>query len=188
MGETEELQEKELIMSNGLLGSLFSRRNTQSLPVSMSIGAPLEILVDAEADRSFEYALDALPCNAMFCDRELVLRYLNRASRKALLTLQQYLPVPVDKIVGKSIHIFHKSPANIDRILGAKQHQGIHQLPHKATIPLGPLKLYIEAEPMIDQRGEFIGTVVLWCVSTQGKIEALRAAQEAQRNDIELLK
>ena len=147
----------------------------------------MEILVDAEADRSFEYALDALPCNAMFCDRELVLRYLNRASRKALLTLQQYLPVPVDKIVGKSIHIFHKSPANIDRILGAKQHQGIHQLPHKATIPLGPLKLYIEAEPMIDQRGEFIGTVVLWCVSTQGKIEALRAAQEAQRNDIEHL-
>ena len=45
----------------------------------------------------------------MFCDRELILRYLNRASRKTLRTLQQYLPVPVDQIVGKSIHIFHKS-------------------------------------------------------------------------------
>ena len=33
-----------------------------------------------------------LPVNAMFCDRELILRYLNRASRKTLLSLQQHLP------------------------------------------------------------------------------------------------
>jgi methyl-accepting chemotaxis protein len=153
----------------------------------MMIGTPMETLPQAEADRSFEYALDALPVNAMFCDRELILRYLNRSSRKTLLTLQQYLPVPVDKIVGKSIHIFHKSPSNIDRILGAKQHQGVHQLPHKATIRLGPLKLDLQVEPMIDGRGKYIGAVVIWGVSTQEKIEALRMAQEAQRNDIEHL-
>jgi len=82
-------------------------------------------------------ALDALPVNVMFCDRDLILRYLNRESRKSLKTLQQYLPVPVDQIVGKSIHIFHKSPPNVERILGAKQHSGAHQLPRKATIPLG---------------------------------------------------
>jgi len=69
------------------------------------------------AGRSFEFALDALPVNAMFCDRNLVLRYLNRSSRKTLLTLQQYLPMPVEKLVGNSIHIFHKSPANIDALL-----------------------------------------------------------------------
>ena len=174
-------------MDHGLLDSLFSRHSTQALPVSMSSGAPVETQSEAEADRSFEYALDALPCNAMFCDRNLILRYLNRSSRKTLLTLQQYLPVPVDKIVGKSIHIFHKSPQNIDRILGAGQHQGAHHLPHKATIPLGPLMLDLEVVPMIDHRGEHIGACVLWGVSTQGKLDALRAAQEAQRNDIEHL-
>ena len=68
--------------------------------------------------------MDALPVNAMFCDRDLILRYLNRSSRKTLLSLQQHLPVPVDQIVGKSIHIFHKSPPNIDRILGAKASPG----------------------------------------------------------------
>ena len=40
---------------------------------------------------------------------------------------------------------------------------------------------------MIDQHGEYIGAVVLWGVNTQQKIEALRQAQESQRNDIEHL-
>jgi methyl-accepting chemotaxis protein len=138
-------------------------------------------------DRNYRYALDALPCNAMFCDRDLTLRYLNRSSRKTLLSLEQYLPVPVDKMVGNSIHIFHKSPSNIDRILGANRPRGMHELPHKATIPLGPVKLDLEVEPMIDDRGEYAGAVVLWGVSSQQTIEALRAAQEAQRNDIQHL-
>jgi methyl-accepting chemotaxis protein len=123
----------------------------------------------------------------MFCDRDLILRYLNRSSRKTLLTLQQYLPVPVDQIVGKSIHIFHKAPPNIERILGAGQHNGAHHLPHKATIPLGPMKLDLQIEPMVDERGGYLGAVVLWGVSTQQRLETIRKAQEAQRTDIEHL-
>ncbi|MFZ1085569.1 MAG: methyl-accepting chemotaxis protein [Terracidiphilus sp.] len=138
-------------------------------------------------DRNFEFALDALPVNAMFCDRELILRFLNRSSLKTLRTLQQYLPCPVDQVVGQSIHIFHRNQENIDRILGNKQHQGRHHLPHKATIALGPVMLDLEVEPMTDERGGFIGACVVWGVSTQGKLEALRAAQEAQRADIEHL-
>ncbi|MGD0548551.1 MAG: methyl-accepting chemotaxis protein [Terracidiphilus sp.] len=153
----------------------------------MSVLATAESEGGAEADRFIEYALDALPVNAMFCDRELVLRYLNRASRKTLGTLQQHLPCPVDQIVGQSIHIFHRNRENIDKILGNKQYQGRHQLPHKATIALGPVMLDLEVEPMIDARGEFVGACVVWGVSTQGKLEALRAAQETQRADIEHL-
>jgi methyl-accepting chemotaxis protein len=40
---------------------------------------------------------------------------------------------------------------------------------------------------MKNERGEYIGAVVLWGVSTQQTIEALRHAQEAQRADIEHL-
>jgi methyl-accepting chemotaxis protein len=172
-------------MSHGVFGGLFSQRGAPVSPVSMGIEPPPQTA--PEADRSFEFALDALPYNAMFCDRELILRYLNRSSRNTLLTLQQYLPVPVDQIVGKSIHIFHKSPPNIDRILGAKQQQGRHRLPHKATIQLGPEKLDLEVEPMIDGHGEYVGAVVLWGINTQRKQEALQRAQEAQRSDIEHL-
>jgi len=187
MGETKRLKEENTVMSHGLLGSLFSQHSAQALPASMYVAAPAETTLEAQADHSFEYALDALPVNAMFCDRELILRYLNRESRKTLLTLQQYLPVPVDQIVGKSIHIFHQRPANIDRILGSKKLHGKHHLPHKATIALGPVKLDMEAEPMTDSHGEYIGAVVVWGVSTQEATDALRTAQEAQRNDVEHL-
>ncbi|MGA8780302.1 MAG: methyl-accepting chemotaxis protein, partial [Terracidiphilus sp.] len=138
-------------------------------------------------DRSFEFALDALPCNAMFCDRDLIIRYMNRASRKTLVTLQQHLPLPVDQLLGKSIHLMHKNPARIDKILGAKEHAGRHQLPHKATIQLGPVKLDLEVEPMRNQLGEYLGAVMIWGISTQQAIEALRKAQEVQRADIEHL-
>jgi methyl-accepting chemotaxis protein len=174
-------------MSHGLFGGFFSPSSEQEAIVRMGVEASNEALLNGEGNRNFEYALDALPCNAMFCDRELILRYLNRASRKTLHTLQQYLPVPVEQIVGQSIHIFHKSPQNIDRILGAKHPRDAHQLPHKATIALGPVKLDLNVEPMTDPQGQFVGAVVLWGVSTQHAMDALKTAQEAQRNDIEHL-
>jgi methyl-accepting chemotaxis protein len=187
MRETEVLQEDWSVMAHGLLGTLFSRCNTKTFPVSIDVDADMEFRTDPVVDRSFEYALDALPSNAMFCDRELILRYLNRTSRKTLLTLQEHLPVPVDEMVGKSIHIFHKSAQNVDRILGAGQHQGAHHLPHKAIITLGPVKLDLNVEPMTGEDGRFAGAVVVWGISTQEAADALRAAQEAQRNDIDHL-
>jgi methyl-accepting chemotaxis protein len=171
-------------MSQGLLSGMFSHRNTPPL-VSMSALVPDE--VEVETDHSFQYALDALPVNAMFCDRELILRYLNKSSRKTLLTLQQYLPVPVDQIVGKSIHIFHRNQENVNRILGANNARGKHELPHKVVIEVGPVKLDLDVEPMTNARGEFVGAVVLWRLSKQEAKEALRNAQESQRNDIEHL-
>jgi methyl-accepting chemotaxis protein len=174
-------------MSHGVFGGLFSSRGVEAAPVSLVFGPLKEPGTEAGADRSFEYALDALPCNAMFCDRGLILRYLNRSSRKTLLTLQQYLPVPVDQIVGKSIHIFHRAPAGVERILGGKDLHGAHHLPHQATIALGPVKLDLEVEAMIDAHGEHIGAVVVWGISTQQTVEALRRAQEAQRADVEHL-
>jgi methyl-accepting chemotaxis protein len=179
-------------MSLDVFSGLSSRRAArtpvvQADSISRSLNELTEDGYAAEEDRSFEYALDAMPCNAMFCDRGLILRYLNRASRKTLLSLQKHLPVPVDQMVGKSIHIFHKAPEQVEKILGGQEHHGVHKLPHKATIDLGPVKLDLNVEPMIDARGDYRGAVVLWGVSTQNAIEALRKAQEAQRTDIEHL-
>jgi methyl-accepting chemotaxis protein len=174
-------------MSHGTFKGLFSHSGASAPAAVLDPGETVDSAYEAEIDRSFEYALDALPCNAMFCDRDLILRYLNRSSRKTLLTLQQHLPVPVDQIVGKSIHIFHKSPENIDKILGGKHHHGAHMLPHKATIALGPVKLDLNVEPMTGQDGEYIGAAVMWGISTQQTIDALRQAQESQRTDIEHL-
>lgn len=174
-------------MAHGRLGTLFSRRSTQNFPDSTDDGAELKSGVDSQVDRIFEYALDALPSNAMFCDSELILRYLNRASRQTLHALEKHLPVPVDQMIGKSIHIFHKSPQNVDRILGAGKHQAAHHLPYKAIIALGPVKLDLNVEPITGEDGQFAGAMVVWGISTQEATEALRTAQEAQRNDIDHL-
>jgi methyl-accepting chemotaxis protein len=134
--------------------------------------------------RWFEFALDALPCNAMFCDRDLILQYLNKSSIKTLRTLQQYLPKPVDQLVGNSIHIFHQHSDNVDRILGAKDHHGAHQLPRKALIKLGPEPLDLELEPMIDESGAFIGTVVAWGFTTKTMESTRQQAHEALRSHL----
>ncbi len=174
-------------MSQGLLAGLFSHRAAPPPAVDINYEEPAERESVTAQDLSFQFAMDALPVNAMFCDRDLILRYLNRSSRKTLQTLQEHLPVPVDQIVGKSIHIFHRHQANIDRIMGASHAGGRHDLPHKATIELGPIKLDLHVEPMTGRHGEYLGAVVVWGVSTQQTIDALRQAQEAQRNDIEHL-
>jgi methyl-accepting chemotaxis protein len=177
-------------MAHGLFGGLFTHRD--ATPPSVVLDGPAAVEPDPavapakELDRSFQHALDALPANVMFCDRDLILRFINKSSRKTLLTLQQYLPMPVDQMLGKSIHTFHKNTANIDRILGANGHAN-HHLPHKAVIELGPVKLDLSVEPMIGEFGDHIGAVVLWGISTQQTIDALRKAQEAQRTDIEHL-
>lgn len=134
-------------------------------------------------ERWYELALDAMPCNAMFCDQDLILRFLNKASRKTLRSLQQYLPIPVDQFVGKSIHVFHKHPDNVDRILGAKQHHGSNKLPHRAIIHVGPETLDLEIEPMLDEQGRHVGSVVMWGVTTK-TLEVARQAQVALRTHV----
>ena len=174
-------------MAQGMFGGMFTHRDAAPPSAVFDQLAVEEGAPDGEMDRSFQYALDALPSNVMFCDRDLILRYMNKLSRKTLLTLQQYLPLPVDQLIGKSIHVMHRDPARIDQILGAKEYAGRHQLPHKATIALGPVKLDQQIEPMVNERGEYIGVVVLWGISTQQTIDALRKAQDTQRADIEHL-
>jgi methyl-accepting chemotaxis protein len=177
-------------MAHGLFGGLFAHR--EAAPPSAVLDEPAAaepvpaVAPAAKIDRSFQYAMDALPANVMFCDRDLILRYINKSSSKTLLTLQQHLPVPVEQLVGKSIHIFHRNAAHIGRILGAGDHAA-HHLPHKAVIELGPIKLDLNVEPMLGKFGDYIGAVVLWGISTQQTIDALRKAQEAQRTDIEHL-
>jgi methyl-accepting chemotaxis protein len=169
-------------MAPGVFNSFFSSPKTSPPPEIVEDTHPAQNA--ASADGLFEFALDALPCNAMFCDRELILRYLNQSSRKTLRKMEQYLPCKVEEIVGKSIHIFHKNPPNVEKVLGAGGHGGHHKLPHKAVIEVGPEKLDLEIEPMTDKRGNYIGVVVMWGITTK-KMEALQQAQHLLREGIE---
>jgi methyl-accepting chemotaxis protein len=164
---------------------MFSQRSAVT-PAAVNLGVQALVSAAPETENLFEYALDSLPVNAMYCDRDLILRYLNKSSRKTLKTLQQYLPVPVDQIVGKSIHIFHKDPENVEKVLGAGTHHGAHHLPHKMVIALGPETLDLSVDAITNKRGEFLGAVVAWGISARQTAEA-REAQESQRQEVEHL-
>lgn len=48
------------------------------------------------------------PSNIIYADLEFNIQYVNPASVKTLKTIEQYLPVRVDQLMGQSIDIFHK--------------------------------------------------------------------------------
>ncbi len=132
----------------------------------------------------FKRAFDALPVNAMFCDTNLILKYLNKASRNTLNGLAQYLPKPVDQLVGNSIHIFHKRTDQIENLLGAKHHHGNHKLPHRAVIQLGPEKLDLDLDAMYDESGTYVGVAVSWSQTTKQLETMVEKNQNALLNHV----
>jgi methyl-accepting chemotaxis protein len=112
------------------------------------------------------------PTNMMFADREFNITYMNPASLETLRGLQDYLPVPVDKIVGTSLDVFHKNPDYQRAILADE-----NQLPRRANISVGPETLDLNVSPITDKDGKYIGAMATWEVIT-GKLKA-----EADRND-----
>ena len=123
---------------------------------------------DAELDR-LKQMLDAAPVNIMFCDRDLVIRYMNATSQALLKTIERYLPVPASQILGSSVDIFHKNPTHQRRLLGDPRN-----LPHQAKIKLGPETLSLLISPVYDAQGEYLGPMLTWEVIT----ERLRVEQQ----------
>src|SRR5262245_57048056 len=110
------------------------------------------------------------PINIMWADRELNVRYLNPAALATFRTLEQYLPIKADQMVGRSIDIFHKLP-------------DASRLPHKARIQLGPETLDLVASAMKDERGDYVGAMVTWEVVT-AKLAAEEQVKQAQARDL----
>ena len=101
------------------------------------------------------------PTNMMFADREFNITYMNPASLETLRGLQEHLPVPVDKIVGTSLDVFHKNPDYQRGILADDAN-----LPRRANISVGPETLDLNVSPIRDKDGEYIGAMATWEVIT----------------------
>lgn len=113
------------------------------------------------------------PINVMCTDLDLNITYANPASKKTLKTLEQFLPIRVDQLVGSNIDIFHKNPGHQRRMLADPKN-----LPHKALIQVGPETLDLLVSAMTDDKGTYLGPMVTWSVVT----EKLRLEQEIGRN------
>ncbi|MDX2200627.1 MAG: methyl-accepting chemotaxis protein [Phycisphaerae bacterium] len=101
--------------------------------------------------------LENAPVNIIRADRQGIIRYVNPATVKALTPLAHLLPVPLEKVVGSNIDIFHKKPEYQRRIVSEAKN-----LPHRATISLGEFKLDLLVTAIMDKDGNYAGTMVTW--------------------------
>jgi methyl-accepting chemotaxis protein len=119
-------------------------------------------LLDGSGKTPNQAMLENVPTNVIYADKNLNIQYLNSASKKTLKTLEQYLPIKVDEIIGKSVDIFHKNPAHQRRIL-----QDPNNLPHQVIIQLGPEQLDLLVTATYDNKRNYIGPMVSWSLVTE---------------------
>ncbi|MFA5907763.1 MAG: methyl-accepting chemotaxis protein [Vicinamibacterales bacterium] len=129
--------------------------------------------LDAEMGR-VSSMMENMPINVMFADRDLKIQYLNPASTRTLKTLEQYLPVRVDQLIGQVIDVFHKNPAHQRSLLGDPKN-----LPRQAHIQVGPETLDLLVSPIYDNNKTYVGAMVTWSVVTE-KLATERKAKELQ--------
>lgn len=114
--------------------------------------------------------LENSPTNIMLADNDLVIQYLNPASRRTLAKIEHLLPVRAEEVLGQCIDIFHKDPSHQRRLLADPKN-----LPHRAIIALGDEHLDLLVSPTYDNEGNFTGPMVTWEVVT----EKLKSEKEA---------
>ena len=131
-----------------------------------------QLKIETEVAR-IQSMMEQAPVNIMFADKDLVIRYLNPASTKTLKTLQHLLPVPVEKMIGQNIDVFHKNPSYQRGILSDPKN-----LPRQANIQVGPETLDLLVSPILDQNNKYLGAMVTWEVITQ------KLATEKQIKDL----
>ncbi len=116
--------------------------------------------------------IEAMPINVLLAGRDLKITYLNKASERRLRELSAHLPIPVEKMVGQSIDIFHKDPQHQRRLLADPAN-----LPHRAQIQVGPETLDLLVSAVHDAEQQLSGYMLTWDIVT----ETVRLEREMTR-------
>ena len=107
--------------------------------------------------------MENAPVNVLFADKDsFEITYANPASLETLKTIEQYLPIRVDQLLGQSIDVFHKNPAHQRKLLSDPAN-----LPHQTQIQVGPEILDLLVSAIYDENKNYLGPMVTWDVVTQ---------------------
>lgn len=128
----------------------------------------------AEVDRLFNMVENA-PINIMVADLDMKIRYINPASVKTLGTIEKFIPVKANEVIGSSIDIFHKNPSHQRKLLSDPRN-----LPHHAQFKVGTEVMSLQASAIVDKNGTYLGPMVTWEIITR-KVEQDR--REAAMNE-----
>ncbi len=130
----------------------------------------------AEEATRVRIALDNVTTGVMIADKDRNIIYVNK-SVQALLkhaeeAIRQQLPnFNADKLIGVNIDSFHKNPAHQSKLLAE------FTSTYVAKIKIGGRDLQVAATPVIDERGQRLGSVAEWLDET----ETLAAREREQR-------
>jgi len=129
----------------------------------------------------FRGAIEGVSNAVMMVDRDLVVRYINKASyeifskygaefKKAFPTFDP------SNLIGACIDVFHKNPAHQRALLSDPKN-----LPHKANIKVGSLWFSLNVSAVIEN-GVYTGNTLEWANVTessfvQGQIDAINRSQ-----------
>lgn len=122
-----------------------------------------KFFVEMRADLTHIKAMvEGTPSSVMMVDADLRLTYMNPATRNLLKRVEDHLPVPVDKMIGQSIDIFHKNPAHQRQFLSDPGN-----FPHRAMIRLGEEDMELKINAIYDQEGNYHGLMATWEIVTE---------------------
>ncbi|ALT78258.1 methyl-accepting chemotaxis protein [Paucibacter sp. KCTC 42545] len=136
--------------------------------------------VAAESGR-VKQALDRCSTNVMIADPDGRIIYMNHSVASMMqgneAELRRALPnFDAKQLIGANIDTFHKNPAHQRNLLGGLKGE------YKAQIKVSSLDFSLIANPIIDDKGERLGTVVEWRDMTQELLARAREQQLAAEN------
>ena len=120
-----------------------------------------QISQQARESLRIKIALDNVDTNVMMADNDRRIIYVNKAVeamfRNAQADIRQQLPhFDVDNLIGVSIDSFHKNPSHQAGMLA-----GLTST-FKSTLKIANRTMTVIANPVIDDKGERIGSIVQW--------------------------
>ncbi len=119
-----------------------------------------KLITESEMAR-VQSMMEQAPINVMMADLDFNVTYINPKSRETLKSIEKHVPISIDKILGSSIDVFHKSPEKQRRMLADPRN-----LPHRAKIKVGPESLDLLVSPIYDGNKKYLGAMVTWSVIT----------------------
>jgi methyl-accepting chemotaxis protein len=127
--------------------------------------------------RRMSQLIENSPFNIMYMDLDLKVQYMNPASLTTMRKLDAHLPVKADQMIGKPLDMFYKQPEHQRMMLADPKN-----LPHNATIHLGPEVLDLSVAAIRDDQGRYLGPMLTWERVTEKYETVAREADAAANN------
>lgn len=159
------------VQHKGVVGALLQSIRSAQVKVGFEV---LDNRRLADIGLTTKTAVDNVSTNVMMADADFNIVYMNRAVREmfreAEQDLKEVLPhFDAENILGQNIDVFHKNPAHQRGLLSRLE--GTYQ----AEMEVGKRIFEVIANPVVNDEGMRLGTVVEW-----KDLTAVRAAERAE--------